>query len=58
MRKFIMKSTQESSGTTKIKGGHHHHHHKDSSTNSNNVQTNGTESFELSSEAKNTLSNE
>ena len=57
-------STQDSSDTTKIKGEHHHHHHTNSSkssnttTNSENVQTNGTDTLELSSDAKKAVSNQ
>lgn len=55
-------STQESSNTTKVRGGHHHHHNKNGSqtssttANSTNIQTNGTDTIELSSAAQKTLS--
>lgn len=61
-------STQASTNTNKVRGGHHHHHHKSDSespgattntnTNSSNVQTNGTDTLEISNEAKSTLSNQ
>lgn len=53
-------STQGNDDTTKVKGSHHHHHHhkdsKDSSTSSKNIQSNGTDTIELSSQAVDALS--
>lgn len=53
-------SSQSSSDNTKVKGGHHHHHDKtetqDSSASSKNVQSNGTDTLELSGQIPDALS--